>query len=246
MKKTIFLFIFLFSLISLDTFAQQTSAQFRHILSFIENERHADFSNSGIEGSPYLDEEWQKSVIISKDDEQVEIEARYRYYDNVVEIRKENDETIYDLGLRHIKSITIGTQHFIMLNYTSKEGIAKGGFYELLIDEKINLFAQYDKILTDGQFHLLIQYDKVFTEAISDGYRNTSKTVNKRQSLFVYDQDGKEMTSLMTLNKKSILALFGDSSKQVKDYAKKNKLSFKKSNGLVKIFKYYNSLKTKK
>ena len=225
MKKTIFLFILVFSLTSL-TYAQNTSRRSENFVRSIENRQNPEFFELKIEGSPYLNEEWQKSVIITIDDKTFEVKARYRYYDNVVEVKNENDEDIYDLGMRYTKSISIGNQNFVVLNYISKEGALKNGFYELL---------------EDGPLRLLIQYGNVITEEISDGYQNIPAKIKVSQSIFVYNQDKKEMTDLKRSSKKSILPLFGNYSKKVENYAKKNKLSFKKITELAEIFKYYNS-----
>jgi hypothetical protein len=225
MKKATFLFILLIFLTSLIS-AQNKSRRSENFVRSVENRQNPEFFELNIEGSPYLNKEWQESVIITTNDKKLEVKARYRYYDSVVEIKNKDDEDIYDLGMRYTKSIDIGNQNFIVLNYTSKEGTLKNGFFELL---------------ADGPLHLLVQYDKVITEAINNGYQNIPAKIKVRQSFFVYNQDKKEMTALKRFNKKSILPLFGNYSKKVADYAKKNKLSFKKPAGLAEIFKYYNS-----
>lgn len=222
MKNLTFLFIFLFSLISLDTSAQDLRAVLKEIdeIGF-----QMDPMDSKIAGSPYLNEEWQEAEIETTDNQNVTMKARYRYYDGIMEIKKKYDEKTYTLGKKNTKSITIGEQQFIPLTYTTEKGVARADFLELL---------------ADGQLRLLIRYDKVITSASSNGYVDTPEEMKAKRKYFIYDQSQEKMIALSKLGKKSILPLFGKHSKNMESYAKKNKLSFKKTDGLSKIIGYYN------
>lgn len=231
MKKTIFLFVALFTLSSFSTFAQYTEYRLNDYVTAESYQKLTDFLASGIEGSPYLDEKWQYATVITTDTTKIELEARFRFYDNIIEVRKEFDDTVYDLDIKYTKSITIGERIFIPLRYQTQGGIYKLNFFELM---------------TEGQFQLLVHYDKFITTPVNDGYVKSPATIKQLKNIYIYDQVGKEMTPLKNLNKKSILSLFGEYSNQVKDYAKKNKLSFSKIEKLAKIINYYNSIPVNK
>lgn len=230
MKKTMFLLVVVCLFAHLEILAQGYSgANNIRINDVLSTNGTGGVISLGpdVEGSPYLNEEWQKAVVETTNDETIETTARYRYYDNTVEIKKEDDEKIYALGKNFTKSITIGNKHFVTLNYQDEKGNLKSGFFELL---------------AEGQLYFLIQYEKMVIDAVNDGYRSSPMRIKAKRNFLAYNQSNKKMVALTRLNKKSISPLFGSDSKKVEDYAKKKKLSFKKSADLTKIFEYYNSI----
>lgn len=223
MKKLTFLFVLLFSLGSMSTFAQNLRDVLKEIdeIGFQMNPMPPE-----LEGSPYLNDEWQISTIETTDKEEVRVMARYRYYDGIVEIKKNNDEKIYTLGKKHTNSITIGKEKFIPLTYTNEKGITKADFF---------------RILADGQLRFIIFFDKVITLPSSNGYVDNPSEVKAKRKYYVYKQDTEEMVAIKKLSKKSILPLFGKHAKQIESYAKKEKLSFKNPDKLAEIISYYNT-----
>jgi hypothetical protein len=63
-----------------------------------------------------------------------------------------------------------------------------------------------------------------------------------KEKEFLYLLDDKGTYTKLTSSKKGNLNAFGDVKKDVKDYAKQNKLNLKKEKDLIKVVKYTNSL----
>ncbi len=175
---------------------------------------------------PYLNEEWQESVVQPTKGKAFETLARYRYYDNVIEIKEPSGKKVFALGLEYTEYIKIGSGHFKVFRYEDKQGIARIGLFELFAEGSLSLLAKYEKQITD---------------AVNNGYRNTQASVEPKRQFFIYDQLKDSMIRLKNFGKKSLLPVFGKHAKNMESAVKKNKWSFKKKADLIQIIEYYNS-----
>jgi hypothetical protein len=164
-------------------------------------------------GRKFLTTNFIESTIIDFEDEQFDVELRYRFLDDEMQIMHE--EKIKALFPQKIKKLIFKKneteQTFIPVEYSNKKTVNLG----------------YFELLADGKMKLLKQFQKSGKEKI--------KTV-----LFL--QNESEPAKSFKVKKSSILKLMSRHKSAVSKFIVKKKINVKKENDLKKVFDYYNSL----
>ncbi|MCB0563245.1 MAG: hypothetical protein KDD01_02590 [Phaeodactylibacter sp.] len=178
-----------------------------------------------VEGSLFLDERWQDAYILTPEDEVVNVKARYRIYDDEVQVLSP-DKEVLGLYPAKIRAIAIGKQVFVPLEFRSPEGERKVGFFQLLVEGETALLLRRSLELKKSDYN----------PALNIGDRNDRLEL---QEAYYYRRVG-EQPRLLRLSKSSILKALSRRKKAVAEYAKNNQLNPHKEESLVAIFQFYN------
>ncbi|AOW21824.1 hypothetical protein [Urechidicola croceus] len=160
----------------------------------------------------------------SKDEKFTISSINFNIYSNNFDSRLSND-SIYVFDNSNIKSVEIGDKLF------------KKYFDDNTEENKIY------QVIYEGDSFSLLRMDKFVKSEIKNALNPTEVKVHFSKISNYYSVNGEKQKMVkIKLNKKSILSLFDDKSKVIKDFVKKNKLSFSKEKDLSRILNYYESL----
>lgn len=221
MKNYVFILI---ALITFSSYCQKTDSE--QILRHTTSITSFDFRSTKLVGSSYINENFLPAKISNNDNIYL-----IRYNAHMDEMEGNKNDKPYHL----VKS----------MNYTILfEGINKS-YRVYNYEEKNEVKPRFFVVLFNGdKISLLLQEKIKFYEEVKPrtGYEKYQPPTLKRlkDKLFIgfKDNSARELP-----NKKSkFLALFTDKSSDIESYVKRNKLSFKNTEDLIKIFSYYNSL----
>ena len=215
MIKYQFIFIFIFSFFQIfgqDRNAAGGGQQYTYDNIFAT--RSYDKENKFL-GSTYLFSEWDNNGIFYIQGKSYRIaHININVLMNDIEALLGKDSIIV-FDKYKIDSLIIDNKKFKKYNSNS--------FYEVIYeDDKKSLLKNYDIDAIEGSFNLSKgAYDKKKYK-ITDRY---------------FIKEGDDILKI-TLSRKSILEFCNGNDKAVKNFVKKNKLSFKKETDLIKILKY--------
>ena len=179
-----------------------------------------------IQGTPYLNSEYQAGTILSNTDVLYKnIPLRYDCFDDVFEFQR-NGKTYWCDPKESVKKAEFGGKVFVYKVFEPEGGIDKG-YFEVLAEGKATLLAR----------HSINFYDPVPTNGIIDA--KPARFDNLRETYYV-SIDNSPAKKIQT-NKK-MAEIFGDKKNEVEAFISKQKLSVKKKDDLKKIITYYNSL----
>jgi len=220
-----FLFAFMFLFIGYSGFSQERATE--DILIHKTSVRSFDFRSKNLVGTTYINNDFLPAKM--QEDDKI-YSLRFNAYFDEMEVLKNNEE--FSLQKRFNRPITfLGSNKIYQVfeyNHQGKE--TKGYFVVLMKGEKINLLLQ-EKIKYIAEVEPKTGYDK---------YKPPSLIRTKDKFFIAFKNN---TTKEIPRKKKDFLSLFSSKSKDVENYMKKNKLSFKNADDLVKIFNYYDSLK---
>ncbi len=164
-------------------------------------------------GKKFLTNNFIESTIIDFENEQFDVELRYRFADDEMQIMHE--EKIKAIVPQKVKKLIFKQngkeQVFVPIEYSDKKTVNLG-YFELLADGKMKLLKQFQK---KGK-------DKI-------------KTV-------LFFQNENDPAECFKVKKSSVLKLMSKHKSSVSKFIIENKINVKKENDLKKVFDYYNSL----
>jgi len=209
----------------------KTTSDFYNLQGSDVRNSAAFLKENEIEGSPYLNDNFILGYIITKDDiKYVDIPLRYNIYNNEIEFEKQ--EAIFALeDPLNYTEIVIGRQTFIFSSYTSKKDT-----------KRVNNSSYFEALNTNKELLLLKRYEVLFNKPVpSKGYVDAKPAEFKKSTVRYYLKFGgaaaQEVGSL-----KATLLFFGDKSKDVATFVKKEKIKFRKEDDLLKIVAFYNHM----
>ena len=181
---------------------------------------------SDIQGTPYLDEEFNSGKIISGEGKIYEnVPLRYNAFTDDLEFKKGDDS--YNIDPKTIvKRAEFGGVVFSCMSYESNSK-TQTGFFE---------------ILTEGKATLLVKYTVRFLEkeAVKAFAEPKPARFDAAQKEYFITFDGSP--AKLISNKKSLLEMFGAQKSEMESFISKNKLSVKSDDALTKIVVHFNSL----
>lgn len=178
-----------------------------------------------VEGSLFLEAQWQEARILTPQNEVVAARARYRIYDEEMQVLGANNEVLA-LYPAKVRAVAIGRQVFVPLEYQDKQGGATTGFFQLLVEGEASLLLRREMELVHGDYN----------PALNIGDRNDH--FEARETYYYRYQKGK--LQLLRLNKKAVLDALGRRKKAVAEYARASNLGFRKQEEIVALFQFYN------
>ncbi|WP_291961436.1 hypothetical protein [Maribacter sp.] len=172
-----------------------------------------------IEGSIYLDENWNQAIITDSQSNKTTSMAKFNAYHSEIEILK--DDQVSSLIPVDGLKVFLNNRQFTPISIQDKP---KTIFAEILVDGKNELYKVYDikinKAPSDAKLLSIESTDKVVI--------TTTLYYNKENEIIKYPaskRDIKENLSAETIN-----------------VAKNKNLSLKKEEDIIKLFEYLNSL----
>ena len=227
MKKILFVFSIYFLLSPLSIFSQYivSNETFDKVFFNKITQGNSNISDySSIDGSPYLVDDFLDSKIYFSKDSVFEIKLRYNIYDNTMEFK-------------HNK---------VVFSFTNPEIIYKidlsGNIFIYYHDKNKNKNSSYFQALVEGNCYLLakkrVKYER---EGKGDGI------VDAKPACFVslkdeYFLSAKDNSLVRIKNKKTIIKTLSDKKNEISKFIKKEKISHKNIDDLIKLVKFYNSL----
>lgn len=184
---------------------------------------------SKIEGTPYLNEKYENGEIYFGEANRTtstSVPVRYNAYHDLMEYQQNGKALVLDPSNK-IKKVRLGESTFIVAKYEF-DGKTKYGFLNLLDSGKVTLLAKK-----------VVRYQEPLKGRASDGGDLPAK-YSKLSDKFFYRIGNGELEEVDNL--KDMIASLPDKQEEVKQFAKKEKISPKKEDELIKLVKYYNSL----
>jgi hypothetical protein len=198
--------------------------------SMINTELFYEGKYKEISGSPYLEKEMKKGVIILKDNRKVEdVMIRYNAYEDALMYQIEEDKvTLLDPPVINGFEYHKNDKVFKYISISILEG--KRHFYEVIYEGKSTLVVQHRIKLTEKT-----------NNAGSYGASDMQGSAFKQSDIyFLMDTTGK--SSEVNLTKKSLISALGSHAEELQTFIKKNKLKVKENTDLIRLLEYYDSL----
>lgn len=175
--------------------------------------------NKNIKGSNYLFEKWENFANIYSDNGNVFriTNLNYNIKSKKLEAKISND-SVFQFNTEGISKVRIMNSTFKLID---------SEFMKELMTGKVGLYIKYSLKTKDAVFNPLT-HDEL-----------TPEEVIKVEDYLIL-VEGKSFD--IKLKKGDILKCLKDKEKEVKDFVKRNKLSFSNEKDVVKILGYYNSL----
>jgi len=183
-------------------------------------------SASKIEGTPYLNDQFVEGEIIFGESNRTKVPVRYNIFQDLMEYQQNGKALALDPS-KKIKEVKMGDEIFIVDKY-SLEGKSKVGFLSLLDTGKMTLVSKK-----------IVKYSEPLKGRALDGGDLPAKFSRSSDAFFYRVGEGelKEVGNL-----KDLIAGLPDKQEEIKQFAKKEKISPKKQEELRKLVRYYNSL----
>lgn len=178
-----------------------------------------------VEGSLFLDERWQDAHILTPENEVVNVKARYRAYDDEMQVLGPNKQ-VMGLYPAKVRAIAVGKQVFIPLEFRSPEGEDKVGYFQLLVEGEMALLLRRSLELARSDYN----------PALGIGDRNDR--LELRETYYFRRDEGSPQ--LLRQSKGSILKALGRRKKAVSEFARANQLNPRKQDDLIAVFRFYN------
>lgn len=183
----------------------------------------------GVAGSPYLDESWQKARLLTEEGLLLEVLARYRIYDDQMQIFHDGQEKA--LYPAKVKAISLADRIFISTSYLDKNKREQLGYFELLVDGGAKLYLRREQIVRKSDYNPGLQV----------GDREDQLEI---RTTYFYCQSGCHVLEPLKPTKRAVLSALSDKKSALSAYAAKHRLSLKKQADLVALFQYYNQIST--
>ena len=182
-------------------------------------------SYNGINGSPYLNDDFRKAEVRTKEDVSYIGELRYNIFKDEMEY-KVNGIVYWISNPLIIDYIKIDNETFM---YFCKEGMDsdKGCYFKALVTGNCKLLVKKGIILQDAV------PPKPYQEA------KPAEFVKHKDSYFLQKSNAYPQR---IANKKSIIKILSDKSTEISKFIKTNKINSNKEDNLIDIINYYNSL----
>ena len=233
MKNKLVVLFWLITLSDLVT-AQNNLYELRESLDFYRTNKMMSgewktgtISESEIDGSPYLNDEFINGSIFTIQKQQyTDIPVRYNIYNDQLEFKTESGEIQALASPEIVEKVEFGEYKMDYLPYTYSQKIRKG-FFIILSEGKASLYAKKNITFKDAE------PPGAYKEA------QPPKFVSSSDNYFI--RIGEEEAKLAG-NKRDLIDIFPDHKKEVEEFIKKNKIKTNKPESLKELVEYYNSL----
>lgn len=203
--------------------AQQASATSPNVAS--KTSATAGSTTSDIAGSPFLDDNFVEGEIYVASKRTV-VPVRYNVFQDWIEYQQGGQNLVLEPS-KTIEKVRIGNNTFIVEKF-SFQGKSKFGYLAVLDTGKVMLFSKK-----------VVKYIPLRKQGALDGSDQPAK-YDKGPDVFFYKIGDGPLQEIDNL--KSLIASFPDKQEELKQYAKKEKISVKKEQELIQLMRYYSTL----
>lgn len=188
---------------------------------------HKILTESDIEGSPFLSDEFIEGTIYTyQNDKFNKIPLRYNIYNDELEFKNPDNQIMAIATPEIIEKAVLGEHLFsnILYKYGNK---TKRGFFVLLLEGTVSAYVKYG-----------IKYREA-KEAAAYKDPEPAQFIKIPNSYYLrYNEDA----AIKVESKKDLINFFPNHQKKVEEYIKKNKVKPAKEDRLLQLIRYYNSL----
>ncbi|WP_340113206.1 hypothetical protein [Maribellus mangrovi] len=228
--KTLTLLIFLsigFSALAQSDYQLNQAIDFFQSNRMIQGEIKNMLTESEIEGSPYLNDEFiTGSVFTTSKIQYNDIPLRYNVYNDEMQFKSPEGNVSAIAAPEIIEKVVFGDYTIEYIPYIIAKKMRRG-FFKVLLKGNATLYARSN-----------IEYRQpVPAGAYKDP--EPARFLEKPDTYFI--RIGKE-AALEIENKKDLEAVFPDHKKEIASFIKKNKVNHRKEDKLKELVEYYNSL----
>lgn len=187
-----------------------------------------EISHTDVTGNPYLYDSWLLAdVKLINGDTYSNVPVKYNIYkDEELYFKNSKDESML--------SFVVPVKSFV-LNTISSKVLYESGFPSI---DDFNDRSFYE-VVYDGKAKLLFKKKKTVLETKAYNSATTEKSFQELGMYYIFKDDKMEK---FKPSKKDILEIFSNKSTHVEAFMKKEKINFKSSTDLEKVFEYYYSL----
>lgn len=197
-----------------------------HTSKMLRGDMNKTLTESDIEGSPYLEDEFIKGTLYTTSNTKyVDVPLRYNIYNDNIEF--DTGDGIQALAAPEIvDKVEFGDYTMVYVPYSITKKIRRGFF---IVDQ-------------EGKASLLIKPDVAFVEATEPGaYKQAEPAKFDKKENEYYIKVGMNEAKIIS-NKNDLEEVFPDHTKEIETFIKKNKIKHRKPEDLKKMVQYYNSL----
>lgn len=187
---------------------------------------NATAADQTVKGTPYLDDSYVDGIILFANNTR-NAPLRYNAYKDVLEFQVDGQSRVLDPSTT-IKKVNIGQSTFVVEKYMTDKGIPKYGYFTLLDSGKVNLYSKKSVKFTPG----------MKGRALDGG--DQPAEYRRVPDEFYFKTGSGEMVEIKSI--KSMIAAFPDKQDELSQFAKKEKISPRDEDELIKLVNYYNSL----
>lgn len=231
MQKYILILVICFNFFGVSK--AQTVYEIRQAIDFFNTNKLAssDWKNtlteSDIEGSPYLNDEFVKGTVFTIQKQQfVDVSLRYNIFNDQMEFKTQDGEVQAIATPEIVEKVNMGDIQMVYLPYSISKKI-KNGFFT---------------VIEEGKASLYLKHEIYFQKAVEPGaYKEAepAKFENRPDEFFI--RVGSAEAKLVD-NKKDLLDAFPDKQNEIEKFVKQNKIKPNNSENLLEVIRYYNSL----
>jgi hypothetical protein len=199
----------------------------QHMLIKISDKTlYGDPAKEKVEGTPYLNEQFITGVVYDDKQKYAGVPMRYNIYEDNIEFKQNNKDFILD-AQPQIRKVELDGHTFVVDNYDVK-GATKPGYFFLLDSGKVILMSKKVKTFRDQQPPKALEVGP------------TPAKFTDESEAFYFKAANSPLTRVSNI--KNMIAGFPDKQAELTEFVKKEKISHKKEEDLIKLVKYYNSL----
>ncbi|WP_299676972.1 hypothetical protein [uncultured Dokdonia sp.] len=233
MKKIIFLVLILMSSVSFSQEEDAGGDTFRNTLNLgqVANDQPATatfaisyIAPTSIDGSKYLYDDWKNvGVLETAKNKKYRISNLNYDVQKDVFVSKVSKDSVHEFSTVNFKKIVINNKNFKVVHKNDENGSI---FMEVVGESKdVILLKDYKLTIRGGVF------------SPTTGQGNDEYVISYKYYL---EKNGR--ITPMKFKKSELLKVFGSRADEIKTFAKKNKLSFKKDKDVKRLFLHYNNL----
>lgn len=230
--KRILIFIVFFLNLPGSAFAQneyqiRQAIDFYSTAKFRSGEWKTTLSESDIEGSPYLNDEFISGTIYTTSKQKfIDIPLRYNIYNDALEF-KTAEEQIQEMATPEIlESAEFGDYTMVYSPYSINKKVHHG-FFQVVVSGETSLYLRNNILFKKAE------KPAAYKEAVPAQFYKKPDTY----FIKVGTAEAKKVN-----NKKELIDIFPDHQNEISSYLKKNKIKTNNPEMLIKLVEYYNSL----
>ena len=186
-------------------------------------------------GSPYLNPQYMFGKVEIEDEKPVETLLRYNVFSSELEMIMGRD-TIAIVKPFLLKDFILNNRTFIYSLYIGRDA------------DKEYVSADYFEVLSGGRIQLLANhYAEIENNSYATNYGGgggDGRDYYVHKTSLYYRKGEQGAARKLRRKKKQILELMGDRKQDVAEYIREARLILRRDEDLIKLFDYYNSLKS--
>lgn len=220
-------------LLFLNIVTAQINYTTQKMMDFVNNNKilNGDYkpklTESDIEGSPYLKDDFIKGSVYTKSkDKYVDIPLRYNIYNDQIEFKVGDNDVRALAAPGTIEKIEFDNYTMVYIPYAVAKKVRKG-FFIVLVEGKASLYEKPQVMFKEA------------TKPVAYQEAEPAKFVRNTDEYYI--RVGESQAKLAD-NRKDLLEIFPDKQKQLETFIKKQKVKPSNPESLKKLVQYYNSL----